>query len=206
MKGTQSPFEFSQFTRNRKILFEQDDAVRYLYCNGAIDDNVNQKAFMSHMSKTTICAHIRLLHALTWFLDPYVFKYILYCITDSKTVVGYLRQAKNDPDFDRNWWHQQSINAFSKDDINDDFWNSKIPFKCKSIAQEDIASSFNLINSSDRYLPDVFLAYKTMYTMIDSSPVFNDDVKRESCLIILESVSLRMKLENRVLYWESNIK
>ena len=96
---------------NNYLKFATTDAKKYLYFNGSLPLDASRETFLKQVNKTTICNHLRLMYALSWHESNEVFRLILYCITDSKSIVGYLRLMKNNKNFDSTWWQQESINS-----------------------------------------------------------------------------------------------
>ena len=189
----------SNYTWNYKLKYDNKKAINYLYFNGMMPFNSSRKKYSQSVQKTTICNHLRLMYALAWHQNKEVFKLILDCISDSKAIVGYLRVAKQDPNFDSEWWKQERVDPLNPYQEGDDsFFNSKIPFKCKDICKEDLSNAKEYLNEDE--IPKIYIAYRKLYHIY----LFwnNHPYKDDLCLVTLECVHLRSRLDKRVIKWE----
>jgi len=191
---------YSAFTLHKRLQYSKADALKYLYFNGALQLSATRPQYAELLAKTTICNHLRLLHALSWYESKEVLRLILYCITDSKAIVGYLRSAKLNENFDAGWWQQDRISASNPyDGADDSFFNSKIPFKNKNIQIEDLIASRDFLESAN-YLPRIYFAYATLlriFRLCEDNPHVDD-----LCITTLECVHLRRRLDRRALELE----
>jgi len=198
--------KFSEYTSKSKIVFNKEDAIRDIYFNGKLRIDVKRDAFVKCVRKTTICNHIRALHAFTWYRNELLFDLILYLISDSKGIVKYLRKAKNDKDFDKDWWKLEKVKPYEMKDLNDPFWSSSLMFKCNDIPYDGIASSLELISGEYSLLPLAYRTYKQAYSIIQAMDFEEEErLKKESLIVVLECIYLRTRLDNRVLFWEDSV-
>jgi len=191
----------SNYTLNSALKFDRNDAIMYLYYNGALPLDAPRERFMRSVSKTTICMHIRLIYALSWHESKEVFYLILYCITDSKAVVGLLKSLKDGEGFDSGWWKQEQIkstNPYSR--VGDPFFDTKIPFKSKDINDDDVLAVKAFLYE-ERNLPNIYIAYRTLYEIFLSWS--HHPYKGDLCIASLECAYLRYRLDRKVIEWES---
>ena len=192
----------SAFTLNKTLQFEYADATKYLYFNGALQLSATRLQYLEQgATKTTICNHLRLLHFLSWYESKEIVKLILYCITDSKAIVGYLRNAQSDPNFDIGWWQLQSFSALNPYEGGDDsFFSSKIPFKNKDVQIKDLIAMKDFLESTIAP-PRIYLAYATLFKIFRlwrNHHYFNDLL-----ITTLECVHFRRRLDRRALELET---
>ena len=76
--------EHSNFTKSLNLSYSENDAMQYLNFNGKVPLNCSQITFLEFNEPTTICNHIRIIHALTWFKSDTLLDCILYAISYSK--------------------------------------------------------------------------------------------------------------------------
>ena len=191
----------SQYTWCNELRYSAEDAMKYLYFNGSIPLKSSRSEYALRVSKTTICNHLRLMHLLSWGRSDRAFRLILYCISDSKAIVQYLRFAKQDPNFDAEWWKQEKtiLSNPYKGGEDELFFSSNIGFKCKDISKSDLISAQKYINSSIN-MPKIYHAYKALFNIF--SKWDDRNCRDDLCILTLECIHLRSRLDNRVIRWE----
>ena len=198
--------EHSNFTKSLKLSYSKNDAMQYLYFNGKVPLNCSQVTFLEFNNRqTTICNHIRIIHALTWFKSETLLDCILYAISDSKYCVDTLRNKKNDPHFDIGWWRATHRKVFNKEDTKDEFYTSNIfRKKSKFFNESTQIISHNIINENEENSPPI---YKTYYKKMLNEILNIEDKQLASKLreIVLTCVYMRYRIDQRIIYHEKNL-
>ena len=188
----------SDFTWNLRLKYAYGDALAYMYLNGSLPVSTPQQVFLGSIKKTTICMHVRFLWCMAWDEPQYLKKLLLYAISDSKTVVGYLKDKKDaKPDTLLYEAEKCVVDPFKA--RKDDFFNTMYPFKSKDINEDSLVIARDFLFSGSK-LPRIYLTYKCLYQifhLLVENPCRNDLLRTT-----LECVYLRQRLDNRVLEWE----
>ena len=186
--------EASRYTLNCNLKYNTSDAIDYLYFNGNMPKNASQSLYLKWTRKTTICEHLRLLYGMSWHEDKEVFNIILYCLTDSKAIVGRLIEEKmksaSEP--------QSNIGINAKSiymQQSKSYPTSNVSFKPKKIKADDLLAT--KIQLNEKNIPQIYLFYKTLHKIFES---WNHHKQREELLLTtLECAYLRTRLDRRMI-------
>ncbi len=197
--------EHSNYTKYSKISYSRNAALKYLYFNGQLPINCSQQKFIDSNIPNTICNHIRIIHALTWFKSESLLDFILFAISDSKASVDMLRNKKNDPNFDIGWWRLKQNEVFNKNDTKDEFYTNNI-FQKKSSCfnQKSEMIAYALINENEEKSPTIYKKYyKKMFNEIINLEDKELAIKLKK--IVLTCVYMRYRIDQRIIYHEKNL-
>ncbi len=195
-------FTFSKFARSVDIKYDIHDAIKYLYFNSKLHINASRDEFMRAMRPSTVCNHIRMMHAYTWFKDENYFHLILDAISECKLAVSLLRYAKHDPKFDKGWWQFKKYEIYKKSDSRDTFLSSVEPKYVSAdfyLDEQKIAEKICAYPASE--LPIVFQNFKEMLELLNGLKISKSD-KEFVKLLILTAVYQRYRIDRRIIFHE----
>lgn len=187
---------YSKYTAGPALRHESRQALEYLYFNSKLNVNSEREEFAASLSTSTICNHIRILHYISWFCDRHLLDTILYCITDSKAAVMYLRHHAT-PQFDHGWW--KTVPIYNSQDKHDGFY--ALPAKSASSKPENILLAEEIMQR--RGLPISFSCYKFLLefevSKFQQKPVASSALWRETVLTI---VFMRHRIDRKIIEYE----
>ena len=190
--------ETSRYTLNCNLKYNPSDAIDYLYFIGNMPKNASISLYLKWTSKTTICEHLRLLYGMSWHEDKAVFNMILYCLADSKAIVGRLIEEKMKSDsgppsnIDINT--KSTYTQQSKSDPT-----SNAPYKPKKIKESDLLAI--KIQLNEKTIPQIYLVYRALHKTFESWS--HHGQREELILTTLECAYLRTRLDRRMMEIEA---
>ena len=196
-------YHLSAYTSQVRLAVSDSEAIKDLFFNGQLSvGSCTRQEYGKWLQPSTICNHIRILYYHFWGF-PYIYqKSLAYLIQDSKAAVIYLKKAKNDPYFDRDWWKVTKIlNVYDAVDKTDNFWDSS-SFKSTDVSNQDINRAKRYIQSAESTSKYPYSIYHFLYIQVIAETFQITFQKDYVANIILTCIHMRNRIDRRIISHE----